>query len=240
MSEHGEFLDPTPTLDRDAPAIRAAVARVTEGAKDEVERAVRIHDFVRDRIAFGWAPTFDAGRASDTLARGVGFCNTKTPLFVTMLRAAGIPARIHFAGIDTRLLDPLIRPRGPYVDHSYAEVLLGGRWLHVDSYIVDPPFHRAALARLRATGRTIGFGVHSRGRTRWDGRSDSFVQFVNDGSSPALSDADFGVHPDVPAFHATGKGRTPTSPFFRFLVLRPILRAANRRVQQLRASAPPP
>lgn len=235
MNELAPFLERTESLDRDAPTIQAAVARATAGARDDVHRAVRIHDFVRDEIDFGWAPTFDAGRASETLARRVGFCNTKTPLFVTMLRAAGIPARIHFAGIDTRLLAPLIEPRGPYVDHSYAEVFLGGRWLHVDSYIVDLPFHGAALERLRAAGRPIGFGIHAHGRPAWDGRSDSFVQFVNDGSSPAFSDADFGIHADVPAFYASGKARTPRNPVFRFLVLRPILAGANRRVRALRA-----
>jgi hypothetical protein len=240
MTEHASFLVATRSLDRDAPAIRDAVARVTSGARDDVERAVRIHDFVRDQVAFGWAPTFDAGRASDTLQRKVGFCNTKTPLFVTMLPAAGIPARMHFAGIDSRLLVPLIDARGPYVDHSYAEVLLGGRWLRVDSYIVDPPLHRAALERLRDGGGTIGFGIHAHGRTTWDGRSDSFVQFVNDGSSPGFSDADLGVHADVPAFYAAGKARTPRNPLFRLLVLRPLLAAANRRVRALRASAGKP
>ncbi|MGZ6070368.1 MAG: transglutaminase-like domain-containing protein [Myxococcaceae bacterium] len=235
MDELAPSLERTESLDRDNPAIQAAVARVTAGSRDDIDRAVRIHDFVRDEVDFGWAPTFDGGRASATLARKVGFCNTKTPLFVTMLRAAGIPARIHFAGIDTRLLAPLIEPRGPYVDHSYAEVFLDGRWLHVDSYIVDLPFHAAALERLRAAGRPIGFGIHAHGRPAWDGRSDSFVQFVNDGSSPGFSDADFGIHADVPAFYASGKARTPRNPVFRFLVLRPILAAANRRVRALRA-----
>lgn len=230
------FLEPTESLDRDAPALRATVARATEGAADDVERAVRLHDFVRDEIAFGWAPTFDAGRASETLSRKIGFCNTKTPLLVTMLRAAGIPARIHFAGVNAQLLAPIIAPRGAYVDHSYAEVFLRGRWLHVDSYILDLPFHRAALERLLATGRTIGFGLHAHGRPTWDGRSDSFVQFVNDGSAPAFSDADFGIHSDVPAFYASGKARMPRNPVFRFLVLRPLLAAANRRVRAIRSS----
>ncbi len=54
------------------------------------------------------------------------------------------------------------------------------------------------------------------------------MQFVNDGSSP-------GIHADVPAFYASGKARTPRNPVFRFLVLRPILAAANRRVRALRA-----
>jgi hypothetical protein len=113
----------------------------------------------------------------------------------------------------------------------------------VDSYIVDLPFHGAALERLRAAGRPIGFGIHAHGHSAWDGRSDSFVQFVNDGSSPGFSDADFGIHADVPAFYASGKARTPRNPVFRFLVLRPILSAANRRVRVLRArreAGPPP
>jgi hypothetical protein len=214
-----------------------AVSRITFGSTDEVERAVRIHDFVRDEVLFGWVPSFDAQSASQTLASRVGFCNTKSPLFVAMLRAAGIPARLHFAGINKRILSGLIDPIDRYVDHSYAEVFLGGRWLKVDSYIVDTPLFRAAMQRLRASGRQIGFGVHAKGTSNWDGRSDSFVQFVNDGSCPDLSDVDFGVFDDVPAFYASGKARTPRNFVFRKVVLRTLLHFANRRVRALRGVA---
>src|SRR5688572_15440163 len=110
MNSSSNFLELTPSLDIEAPAILDAVARVTEGATGDVERAVRLHDFVRDEVLFGWLPSFDASTASQTLEAAIGFCNTKTPLFVAVLRAAGIPARMHFAGIDKRILRGLIDP----------------------------------------------------------------------------------------------------------------------------------
>lgn len=232
--DNEEFLRATPSLDSDHSTIVEVVERITTGASDEVERAVRIHDFVRDEVAFGWVPAFDAQTASETLASRIGFCNTKTPLFVTLLRASGIPARVHFAGIDSHILDGMIDPRDRYIDHAYAEVFLDGKWLKVDSHIVDLPLYRAAMAKLRASGKKIGFGVHVNGSATWDGRSDSFAQFLDDGSSPSFSDADFGVHADVPAFYASGRARTPRNQIFRRVILRMLLWFGNRKVRALR------
>jgi hypothetical protein len=235
--ETGQWLRATAAIDVGQPALRQAVRRIVGDATVDTTRAVRIHDFVRDRVAFGWVSAFDRQTASQTLSSGIGFCNTKTPLFVALLRAAGIPARLHFVGIDKHILDGLIDPRDRYVDHSFAEVLLGGRWLKVDSYIVDLPLHRAALKKLRSSGKVIGFGVHARGTASWDGHTDSFAQFLDDGSSPDFSDVDFGVFEDVPSFYASGRARTPTNPLFRHAVLRPLLWLGNRNVRALRAQA---
>lgn len=230
------YLGRTKSLDFDEPRIADAVAGVTQGATDEVDKAVCIHDFVRDKVLFGWMPTFDAHTASETLASRIGFCNTKTPLFVAMCRAAGIPARVHIVGIDKHVLDHVIDPVDKFIDHAYAEVQLGGQWLGVDSYIVDKPLFDAAMARLRASGRTIGFGLHVNGRATWDGRSHSFSQFVNDGSASHLSDVDFGTFDDVDEFYDSGRARTSRNPLFRAVVLRTLLHFGNRRVRALRAS----
>lgn len=235
MDDRAAWLTPTASLDFHVPLLARTVHELLAGASSDRERAVRLHDHVRDRVRFGWAPDFDAGTASQTLARGVGFCNTKTPLFVAMLRAAGIPARLHFAGITRELLAPLIRPAGRFVDHSYAEVMLDGRWLHVDSYIVDRPLFEAARRRLQASGRMVGYGIHAHGRVDWDGRADNFCQFVNEGSAVGFSDMDFGVFADVPAFYASGRARTPRASLFRQFILRPLLWIGNRRVAALRA-----
>ncbi len=42
-----------------ASELQALVARLTAGAAEPAERAVRLHDFVRDR-RFGWTAFFDA------------------------------------------------------------------------------------------------------------------------------------------------------------------------------------
>ena len=226
------WLAPTRYIDTGHPEVLAAAQRATAGARTDIERAVRLHDLVRD-IPFGWAPAFDEQTASELLACGVGFCNTKSTLFVALLRAAGIPARIHFVSISRRTLRGLITPPGAYVDHSFVEVLLDGRWVATDSYNVDPALYRAAIARLRAENAQIGYGVHINGACQWDGRSDSFSQFVDDHSVSDLTDADFGIHADIGAFYASGVGRNRPSPISR-LAIRLLIIGANRRVRKLR------
>ena len=142
-----EYMNPTHYIDSDHPAIVDAVHTNTAGARDAREKAVRIHDFVRDQVRFGWAPSLYDQKASDVLAAGAGFCNTKSTLFVALLRAAGIPARQHFVNIHAGILDGFIYPGTPYVDHSFAEVWLAGTWWQVDSYIVDRQLMTHAQAR---------------------------------------------------------------------------------------------
>ena len=225
-------LSATRYIDSGHPEIIAAAERATAGARTDVERAARLHDLVRD-IPFGWAPAFDEQTASEVLACGIGFCNTKSTLFVALLRAVGIPARIHFVSISRRTLRGLITPPHAYVDHSYAEVMLDGRWIATDSYNVDAVMHRAAIARLRAENAQVGYGVHINGTCEWDGRSDRFSQFLDDGSVPDLSDADFGIHADIGAFYASGVGRNQPNPMAR-LAIRLLIIGANRRVRRLR------
>lgn len=228
-----ECLAPTHSVDSENPEIAAAAARITAGAKDDIERAVLLHDFVRDRIAFGWAPRFDRYRASEVLRDGIGFCNTKSTMLAALLRASGIPARLHCATINRKILDGLIRPPQQYVDHSYVEAWLDDRWVGVDSYTIDVPLHRVAVARCNAEQRRTGYGVHTDGTTEWDGRSPSFTQFMNDGSVPDLTDEDFGSYVDLDAFKATRRGRNVEHLPAR-LVIRWLTRAANRRVEVLR------
>jgi Transglutaminase-like superfamily len=228
------FLAATRYIDAGHPAIVAAAERATAGADTDMERAVRLHDLVRD-MPFGWAPAFDEQKASEVLASGLGFCNTKSTLFAALLRASGIPARLHFAGISRRSLRGLITPPTTYVDHSWTEVLLDGRWIATDSYNVDPALHRAALARLRSENAQIGYGAHINGTCHWDGRSNSFSQFVDDGTVPDLSDADFGIHADIGAFYASGVGHNRPNPISRFAI-RMLIIGANRRVRRLRDS----
>ncbi len=227
------WLAATPVIDCGHPAIIAAAERATTGFRTNIDRAVRLHDLVRD-IPFGWAPAFDDQTASEVLASEIGFCNTKSSLFAALLRAVGIPARIHFVAISRRTLRGLITPPGAYVDHSFTEVLLDEHWIATDSYNVDPALHRAAIAHLRAENAQVGYGAHIHGTCTWDGRANAFSQFVDDGSVPDLSDADFGIHADIGAFHASGVGRNRPNPISRFAI-RMLIIGANRRVNNLRA-----
>jgi hypothetical protein len=233
-ADPGAYLGATRYLDLQHPKIRALAERLTASASCASERAVRIHDFVRDAIPFGWAPAFDRQAASEVLASGVGFCNTKSTLFIALLRASGIPSRLHVAGITVGVLEQLIDPRSAYVDHSWTELWLDDRWIKLDSYVMDRQLFCRALALLRRRGGTVGCGLHVHGAIDWDGAGDCFVQFVDDGSTPGFSDCDFGIWHDIGEFNSSGRARTPQSPLVR-LILRTLLRGANRRVRAIRA-----
>jgi hypothetical protein len=201
-----QFLAPTAWIDLEHPEIAATAARLTRGVGSEREKAVRIHDFVRDEVRFGFTRSFYRMRASDVLEQRVGYCNTKATLFIALLRAAGIPARQHFVDISAEILAGFVRRPGAHVDHSYTAVLLDGRWVRTDSYIVDPPLFTRAQAELARSGRALGWGVHRNGRIEWDGRADAFAQFVDDGLVPDLSTRDYGVFADTRAFYEAGHG----------------------------------
>ncbi len=223
----------TPYLDIGHPAVIDAMRRATSGVTTPRERAVRIHDYVRDTIRFGWAPEFYRQKASEVLASGIGYCNTKSTLFVAMLRAAGIPARLHFVGLRAEILHGLISSGTGYVDHSYSEVLIDGRWLRVDSYIVDRPLAIKARARLLREGRVLGYGVHRSGVSEWDGQGDAFSQFVDDGTVAGLGNADHGVYADVGAFYDSGLGVNRLSLPLR-IVFGWVSASANARAERLR------
>ena len=227
---------PTAYIDSDHPAVGSAVFKAIGDAVDDVQRAVRIHDFVRDKVKFGWASAFYDQPASRVLKSGVGFCNTKSTLFVAMLRAADIPARQHFVNINTEIIAEFFTPAGDYVDHSYSEVFLDNRWISVDSYIVDLPLFDAARERLKDENKQLGYGIHRNGTPHWDGRSNAFAQFVDDGSFSGLTTRDHGSYADVGEFYAYGERDDELGIAARlsFLFAK---RQANDRINRLRLSA---
>jgi transglutaminase-like putative cysteine protease len=60
--------------------VEEVVEQVTAGAGSEVEKAVALHDYVRDSVEFGFNMYFDAAPPEYTLACGRGHCNPKSRL----------------------------------------------------------------------------------------------------------------------------------------------------------------
>ena len=65
---------------------------------------MRIHDFVRDNIKFGFTKKFDLPSTLETLKFERGHCNPKATLFKEMLQMVGIEARLHFVTIKSDIL----------------------------------------------------------------------------------------------------------------------------------------
>lgn len=203
---------------------------ITSGIADDRAKAVAIHDWVRDNIRFGWTKQFWADSATDVLASGKGFCNTKSTLFVALLRNVGIPARQHFVTIHSDSLYGLVKTGSEYLDHAYTEV-----WLKTDSYVIDSKLFRNAQARLGTENRLIGYGTIQGGQNIWAGRTDSFAQFVNDGRVDYLTTRDYGVFDDVETFYRTAPGTINGGCFTRAIIcLLAMTGLINKHTESLR------
>ena len=233
MKPDPTFLGATPYVDKDHPNIVAQVAQLTADLGDDASKVMAIFHFVRDKIKFGFANGFWDNKASDVLRSGKGYCNTKSTLFVAMLRRANIPARQVFVEIDATVLRGILDPGTPFVDHSYVEVKLADEWIATDAYIVDAPLFDAASALLEREGALLGYGVHRTGTRDWDGKTPAFAQYNMLDPSP-IGTKRWGVFADVGAFY-----RAADAPWNK---LNGITRAAvglfaapaNRRADDLR------
>jgi transglutaminase-like putative cysteine protease len=91
-----EFLESTPTIDSDHPAIIAAAAEITGSATVDEEVARRCFLWVRDEVRHSSDSHLNTVTctASDVLNHRVGFCYAKSHLLAALLRARRIPAAL--------------------------------------------------------------------------------------------------------------------------------------------------
>ncbi len=130
-----EYLEPTPFIDSDVPAVIDFARRAIGDETDDVRKAVRLFYAVRDGIVYTPYLDFNADdtyRASACLAKGAGFCVGKAALLAAAARAVGIPARVGFADVKNHLCTPRLRAvmgTDVFYFHGYTELYLRGRWM---------------------------------------------------------------------------------------------------------------
>lgn len=228
----GPLLQPTPLLDFGAPAIAALVAARGWRELREYERIGAVYDFVRNDIAFGYNEADDLP-ASRVLADGYGQCNTKGTLLMALLRAVGIPCRLHGFTIDKRLqkgavsgLAYLLAPRD--IIHSWVEITCGGGWINLEGFILDSPY-LASLQRRFPAGAFCGYGVATPELAcppvEWRG-GDTYIQ--KEGIN-----RDLGLFDDPDAFYMRCGGNL--GGFRRWLYARFVRHLMNRNVARVRA-----
>lgn len=131
---------------------------------DEFKCLKAIYNFVRDKILFGYNVD-DSILASQVLSDGYGQCNTKGTLFMALLRACGIPCRVHGFTIDKKLqkgaMTGFVYKSAPKnVFHSWVEVYFEEQWYELEAFILD----KAYLTKLQeknsdCIGAFCGYGV---------------------------------------------------------------------------------
>lgn len=160
-----EYLKETKMLDYSHKSIQKLIRDRKWSDFPEKERVKKIYDFVKDEILFGYN-TDDKIKASKVLKDGFGQCNTKGTLFMALLRACGVPCRIHGFTIDKALqkgaMTGIVYKSAPKeIFHSYVEVCVCGVWYNLEGFILD----NAYLPALQKTflpekdGSFTGYGV---------------------------------------------------------------------------------
>jgi len=115
------YLKPADEIESAAPEIIAKAKELAAGRKDALEvahvLATWTADWLKDTIE-------DGGSALVSLKERTGNCQTHARLYTALARAAGIP---------TRFVSGLVYQQGKgFLYHSWAESLLGDRWVAVD------------------------------------------------------------------------------------------------------------
>lgn len=130
-----DYLKPTATIDSDDELVREQAQALTRGAGDSAVRAKNLFYWVRDKIKYHpLVPIemFEHYLASQTLKRGEGFCVEKAAVLAALARAAGIPARLHFADIRNYLVSPSIlevMETNLFSYHGYTELYVEEKWV---------------------------------------------------------------------------------------------------------------
>lgn len=130
----------------------------------ELKNLKNIFYFIRDEIKYELTPKGDLDKASETLEKKSGQCNNKNNLFMALCRAAGIPARVHFAAITKKIMrglvsDAVYKKTPDILSHSWVEAKPNDEWKRIDTHILDKPLFDGAKKALAKTGWDTGYGV---------------------------------------------------------------------------------
>jgi hypothetical protein len=203
------------------------------GCRTDQERALALFELVQHRVRYGWTLGEMSLPASSVLHRGVGSGLGQARLFAALLRAADIPARARYLRLHGEILHGWLRRCPDHIPHAVTEAWLGGRWLATDAYVLDPAVYRIARKALDRSGLLIGWGLHCEGNGTWDGATDSFCQWLDNGTVPGLTRSEPGLDPAT-ARAASADGQSPGGRLLSRFSLGPRLLLAGRRVQAAR------
>ena len=227
------LLSSTPMLDFEHPHIQALIARRRWRDLSKFDAIGAAYDFVRNDIPFGYNSD-DSLTASQVLADGYGQCNTKSTLLMALLRALGIPTRLHGFTIDNALqrgaIPGYLMVMAPArIIHTWVEVHLDGHWIDLEGVILDQPYLTAIQRRfVDSCGEFCGYGVATDNLAapgvEWQG-TGTYIQ------KAGIAD-DFGHYSDPDCFYAEHGSNLqgPRKWLYRWLVRHLI----NRRVAHIR------
>ena len=161
---NNEYLSQTHMLDYDNYKIQELIRKRGWRELPEFERIRSIYNFIRDEIRFGYNVD-DSIPASKVLKDGYGQCNTKGTLFMALLRAVGVPCRVHGFTIRKELqegaMTGFVYKQAPKnIFHSWVEVYLEGKWYELEAFIIDKDYlGKLQQKNSNCTGAFCKYGV---------------------------------------------------------------------------------
>ncbi|MCL2048878.1 MAG: transglutaminase family protein [Defluviitaleaceae bacterium] len=158
------LLKETTLLNYNTPEIQSLIHSRAWRDLGEKERIRAVYNFIRDEIKFGYNKADDIA-AVDVLRDGYGQCNTKGTLFMALLRAVGVPCRIHGFFVDKIIqkgtLNGFYYKQSPReILHSWVEIHYNGRWLNLEGFILDMDYLGGLQAKFKGCkGSFCGYAV---------------------------------------------------------------------------------
>ncbi|KKR33120.1 MAG: hypothetical protein UT64_C0014G0003 [Candidatus Falkowbacteria bacterium GW2011_GWF2_39_8] len=159
-----KYLQSTKLLDFEHSAIKKLIADRRWQSMAEYDRILAIYNYVKDEIKFGYNLS-DTLVASEILNDGYGQCNTKTILFMALLRSVRISCRFHGFTIHKELQKGLVNNLAYFlapreIIHSWAEVLYDAKWFELEGLILDKAYLNGLKSKFKDhQGSFCGYGV---------------------------------------------------------------------------------
>ncbi len=226
------WLGNTPLLDLENSKLRLRAMRITQLATNDIQKAVRIHDYIKS-LPFGCPTSGGHTGAAAVLKSGLGDCHSKGTLFVGLLRSSDIAARLRFVSLPGDFLRGILDLKGSSITHAIGEVYLNEQWVQSDTYVTDDLLESCALAKLALEGQKLGYGIHAQGRRFWSGLHSAHGQYADEdpASMPLI---DFGVAHDPECFYANKPRLLDQNSWLTRAKWSIAARLINRRTRQLR------
>ena len=228
-----KYLKATPLLDYNHPQIAALVDHRNWQTLEPADRVRAVYNFVRDEILFGYNVD-DAIPASAVLADGYGQCNTKATLLMGLLRAVGVPNRIHGFTINKALQEGAVtgfwyRMAPQNILHSWVEVYVAEQWFFLEGVILDLPYLQALQRKfMDCPPNFCGYGAYTEDFTNpqvdWN-LNHTFIQEKG-------INQDFGLFDSPDDFYR--EHRQKMSGLKRFLYRTYVRHVMNRNVARIR------
>lgn len=229
------YLKETPILNYSNLSIQSLIKEKKWMELDTVKRVKSIYNYVRDSIKFGYNVSDDI-TAAQVLKDGYGQCNTKATLLMALLRATGIPNRVHGFTINKALQKGAISgiwyklsPKN--ILHSWVEVYVNDTWYFLEGVILDKQYLTKLQEKNKNCKTTFcGYGVYTNSfenpPIEWN-LNNTFIQDKG-------INQDFGLFDTPDEFYA--KHQQKLGRLKRFIYQKIVRHRMNKNVKRIRNS----